>query len=177
MSQAEGRLGAVIIFMPFEPALDRTGFACGRPELDKWLREYAGQQERAGSARTTFAVDEKEACIAGFFSLVTYQLEPSEAAGAMAGKRKYPIPAMLLARLAVDVDYQGRGIGRIVLFTALEYLVKTSHAIGFEIVVVDALDESAACFYLKHGFRRFADHGLKLFMTTQDLRATFINPR
>jgi len=177
VSQAEGRLGAVIIFMPFEPALDRTGFACGRPELDKWLREYAGQQERAGSARTTFAVDEKEACIAGFFSLVTYQLEPSEAAGAMAGKRKYPIPAMLLARLAVDVDYQGRGIGRIVLFTALEYLVKTSHAIGFEIVVVDALDESAACFYLKHGFRRFADHGLKLFMTTQDLRATFINPR
>jgi hypothetical protein len=51
--------------------------------------------------------------------------------------------------------------------------VKTSHTIGFEIVVVDALDESAACFYLKHGFHRFADHSLKLFMTTKDLRATF----
>jgi len=161
--------------MPFERALDRTGFACGRPELDTWLRESAGQQERAGSARTTFAVDEKEARIAGYFSLVTYQLRPSEAPGPLAGKRRYPIPAVLIARLAVDKHYQGRGIGKIVLFTALEYLAKTSQAIGFEIVVVDALDDSAACFYLKHGFRRFAEHSLKLFMTTKDLRATFTN--
>lgn len=81
-----------------------------------------------------------------------------------------------IARLAVDVHYQGKGVGKIVLFTALEYLARTSQAIGFEIVAVDALDETAACFYLKHGFRRFADHSLKLFMTTKDLRATFTNP-
>ena len=80
-----------------------------------------------------------------------------------------------IARLAVDVHYQGKGVGNIVLFTALEYLARASQAIGFEVVVVDALDESAACFYLNLGFRRFADHNLKLFMTTKDLRATFTN--
>ena len=46
-------------------------------------------------------------------------------------------------------------------------------SIGFEMVVVHALHEDAACFYLKHGFQRFLDHDLSLFMTTKDLRATF----
>jgi len=45
-----------------------------------------------------------------------------------------------IARLAVDVHYQGKGVGKIVLFTVLEYLARASQAIGFEVVVVDALE-------------------------------------
>lgn len=163
----------MILFIPFERSLDRSQFDCGRPEMDQWFREAAGQQERSGAARTTLAVDEENAGIAGYFTLVAYRLEPAEAPADMGRKRRYPIPAVLIARLAVDVGYQGKGVGKIVLFTALERIAETSRALGFEIVVVDALDEDAACFYLKHGFRRFADHSLKLFITIKDLRRTF----
>ena len=48
-----------------------------------------------------------------------------------------------------------------------------ARTLGFEVVVVDAIHEDAACFYLKYGFRRFFDHELRLFMTAADLRATF----
>lgn len=82
------------------------------------------------------------------------------------------MPAVLLARLAVDRDYQGAGIGRLLLLDALRRFERASYDIGFEAVVVDALHEDAACFYLKYGFRRFLDHELTLFMTTRDLRAT-----
>jgi predicted N-acetyltransferase YhbS len=79
----------------------------------------------------------------------------------------------LLARLAVDRSYQGSGIGRLLLFDALARLERNSHDIGFELVVVDALHEDAACFYLTYGFRRVLDHELKLYMTTKALRARF----
>ena len=166
----------MILFIPFESSLDRSQFDCGRPEMDRWFREVAGQQERSGAARTTLAVDEKDACIAGYFTLVAYRLEPAEVLADMGRKRRYPVPAVLIARLAVDLRYQGKGVGKIILFTALERVAETSKALGFEMVVVDAIDEDAVCFYLKHGFRRFADHSLKLFMTIKDLRATFANP-
>jgi len=164
----------VIIFIPFEPTLDRSSFDCGKPELDRWFREAAGQQERNNSARTTLAVDEREARIAGFFTLVAFRIEIDSVPEAVAGHAsRYPMSAVLLARLAVDRRYQGDGLGKIVLLEALKRVAGASRDIGFEIVVVDALDEDAACFYLKHGFRRFTDHSLKLFMTTRNLRASF----
>ena len=123
----------MILFIPFERSLDRSRFDCGRPEMDRWFREVAGQQERSDAARTTLAVDERNACIAGYFTLVAYRLEPAEVPAGMGRKRRYPVPAVLIARLAVDVGYQGNGIGKIVLFTALERIAEASRTLGFEI--------------------------------------------
>lgn len=107
-----------------------------------------------------------------YYASPTYELS-SEVVGESWGRaRRYPMPAVLLARLAVDRDYQGAGIGRLLLLDALRRFERASYDIGFEAVVVDALHEDAACFYLKYGFRRFLDHELTLFMTTRDLRAT-----
>lgn len=164
----------MILFIPFTAALDRSSFDCGRPALDRWFRESAGQQERENSARTTLAVDESETRIAGFFTLVAYRIEVDNLTESLAGRSpRYPMSAVLLARMAVDRRYQGDGLGKIVLVEALRRAADVSREIGFEIVVVDAMDEDAACFYLKHGFRRFEDHSLKLFMATKDLRAAF----
>lgn len=163
----------MIIVMPFEAQLDRASFRCGKPSLDDWLHRYAHQQEKDNSARTTYLVDEREARIAGYFTLVTYRLEVEDLTPEVKRRPRYPMPAMLLARLAVDEHYQGKGLGRILLYEALKRLARGSEDIGFEVVVVDALDEDAACFYLRFGFRRFADHDLRLFMMTKDLRATF----
>jgi len=164
----------MIIVVEFSRELVKhSPFDSGEPSLDDWLRAQAGQQDRRNGVRTFLAADEAEVRIAGYYSTVTYELTPEDAGETFGRVPRYPVPAILLARLAVDSDYQGSGVGRLLLFDALARLERTSHDIGFELVVVDALHEQAARFYLKYGFRRFADHELKLYLTTKDLRATF----
>lgn len=148
-------------------------FSSGEESLDEWLKVQAGQQDRRHGVRTFLGADEEEVRVAGYYSTVTYELTTEDAGETFGRIPQYPVPAILLARLAVDRDYQGSGVGKLLLFDALARLERTSHDIGFELVVVDALHEAAACFYLKHGFRRFIDHELKLYLTTKDLRTTF----
>ncbi|MFC4616821.1 GNAT family N-acetyltransferase [Cellulomonas algicola] len=168
----------MLISRPFDPAaLKLHPFSCGEDELDEWLIKYAGQSERKDNVRTTLLLDERMGRIAGYYSMRTFELAAADAIAATGRSRRYPVPAMLIARLAVDRDYQGRGTGRLLLFDALQKLAAAADDIGFEMVVVHALHEDAACFYLKHGFQRFLDQELSLFMTTKDLRATFAASR
>lgn len=168
----------MLISRAFDPAaLKLHPFRCGEDLLDEWLTKYAGQSERKDNVRTTLLLDEQQGRIAGYYSMRTFELAAADAVAATGRSRRYPVPAMLIARLAVDRDYQGRGTGRLLLFDALQKLAAAADDIGFEMVVVHALHEDAACFYLKHGFQRFLDQELSLFITTRDLRATFAASR
>lgn len=112
--------------------------------------------------------------MAGYYATTTYRIDLDEAARAFgAGRRKYPVPGVLLARLAVDQRFSGRGVGRQLLVHALEGFASASEVLGFEVVVVHAVDAEAVTFYGRYGFSRFAAHPLHLFMTTKALRATF----
>jgi len=88
------------------------------------------------------------------------------------GKRRYPIPAVLLARLAVDSSLQGCGLGSRLLLHALGEIAEAARHVGFEVVVVDAIDPDAVTFYAQRGFTQFEDHELRLFMPVKDLLAT-----
>ncbi|MCL2424247.1 MAG: GNAT family N-acetyltransferase [Micrococcales bacterium] len=165
----------MIVFGPFTKDLDRSTFTCGKEELDRWLRYYAGQQERDNTARTIFGMDERQVRIASFYTLVATRLDVAEVEGTALGSR-YPVSAVLLARLAVDVDYQGEGLGRVTLYNALANVVDLSEGLGFEAVVVDAIDDEAVRFYQRYGFRQLSDDGRRLFLTTKDLRKTFTRP-
>ncbi len=167
----------MLIFRQFDHLMvQHSNFDSGEPVLDDWLKHYAGQNEKRDATRTFLMLDEKEVRIAGYATTVTHRLDAHDATAALGKKRRYPLPAVLVARLAVDKQYQGRGVGRLLLFNTLTRLSRASRDVGFELVVVDALHETAACFYLKHGFQRFANHPLRLHMTTKALRATFADP-
>ncbi|RXR27932.1 N-acetyltransferase [Oerskovia turbata] len=167
----------MLISRPFDKLIvQHSEFDCGEPVLDDWLKNYASQNEKRDATRTFLLLDEKESCVAGYATTVTHRLDPHEASAALGRVRRYPLPAVLVARLAVDRRYQGSGVGRLLLIDTLQRLERASHDIGFELVVVDALHEDAACFYLKHGFQRFQSHPLRLFMATRTLRATFADP-
>lgn len=167
----------MLILRSFDKLMvQHSDFDCGELVLDDWLKHYAGQNEKRDATRTFLLLDEKEVQIAGYATTVAHRLEAHEASAALGRKRRYPVPAVLIARLAVDRRYQGNGVGRLLLFDTLQRLARASQDVGFELVIVDALHETAACFYLKHGFQRFANHPLRLHMTTKALRATFADP-
>lgn len=159
----------------FDRKFDRSSFSCGKPDLDDWLKTKAGQQERANNTRTFLAVDGLK--VIGYYATTTYRLGLDEAAEMYGvGKRVYPIPAVLLARLAVDAGFQGRRVGLKLLFHALSEIAEASRHVGFEVVVVDAIDRDAVTFYAKRGFIQFQDHELRLFMPVKNLLATFASP-
>jgi predicted N-acetyltransferase YhbS len=156
----------------FSKGYDRTGFDCGNDEMNVWLRTRAGQQERSNNTRTFLAISEGR--IIGYYASLAYQLGPDEVSTALGiGNRQYPMPVILLARLAVAAEVQGNNIGRRLLLHFLQDMVEVSHRLGFEAVVVHALDWQAATFYAKCGFRPFCDKPLELFIPTKDLRRSF----
>jgi predicted N-acetyltransferase YhbS len=155
----------------FHRSFDRTSFSCGKPDLDNWLKMQASQQERTSNTRTFLAVEDSK--VIGYYATTAYRLGLDEVAEMYgAGKRAYPIPAVLLARLAVDASFQGQGIGSELLFHALSQIAEASRHVGFEVVVVHAIDKDAVTFYAQRGFMQFQDHELHLFMPVKNLLAT-----
>jgi GNAT superfamily N-acetyltransferase len=111
--------------------------------------------------------------VIGYYATTAYRLGLDEAAEMYGvGKRAYPIPAVLLARLAIDSGSQGRGVGSKLLVHALIQIAEASRHVGFEVVVVHAIGPEAVTFYAQRGFTQFQDHDLHLFMPVRNLLAT-----
>jgi Predicted acetyltransferase len=83
---------------------------------------------------------------------------------------RYPIPTILIARLAVDHRYQRQRLGSRLLGEALRLAVKASDAAAARVVVVDAIDDRAAAFYRRWGFIDTPDNPLRLFRRISDVR-------
>lgn len=175
MAQEQHSQPIAVDIVAYEKALVRRAknFRCGHPDLDQWLRQHAGQQQRRDNTRTFLAVPRGTQQVVGYYATTTYRIEPNEVSVELgAGHHAYPVPAVLLARLAVDQHWQGCGVGRSLLVDALMRIAEASRSVGFEVVVVDAIDADAVTFYARYGFTQFADHPQRLFLTTKQLVAT-----
>ena len=159
---------------------DRKAFDCGVSALNAFLQTQARQDaERHFSVSYVLA---EGAQILGYFSLSTYALELGELSLEM--QQRLPkhalVPAMLLGRLAVDRSQQGKGLGLVLLTSALKKVASVALEAGVHLLVVDALDDGAASFYQKFGFVPLPEQPLKLFlpMTTilKSLAQTVRNP-
>lgn len=157
----------------FDPDLhDAADFDCGNDLLNRWLTRYAGQSDRSDAART-FVIADPHGAVLGYYALVAGQLHH---AGATPPVRKgqsphFPIPIALLARLAVDVKHQGWGLGAALLRDALARVQVASAEVAVRAVVVHAIDEQAAAFYQRFGFRSLAPTPRTLMVTLSELRA------
>jgi len=175
MADGDVRRAVRVEVRPFDGSLVKkaASFSCGQPDLDEWLRHHAGQQERRNNTRTFLGVLPGSDQVIGYYATTTYRIEPDDTSVEYgAGHHRYPIPAVLLARLAVDHHWQGAGIGRQLLVDALVRMAEASRSVGFELVVVDAIDDTAVTFYARYGFSQFEGHPRKLFLPTKHLLAT-----
>ena len=130
-----------------------AGFDCGKPSLNDWLQRHAMQAQGSGSARTFVVIDGTS--VLGYYSLVVGQVEPIQATERIRkGMGQYPIPTMLLARLAVSTAAQGQGIGigMGLLQDAIRRTLNVAEQAGRGALLTHPIDDEAARFYQRFGF-------------------------
>jgi GNAT superfamily N-acetyltransferase len=154
-----------------EKTHQRAEFRCGRAPLDDFLRMQASQYDKRNLGRTYVAVRPGEKRVYGYYTLasgaVSFRNLPDEAARKLP---QHPVPAILLARLAVDGSTQGQGLGFALLIDALKRCMEMAEVLGVHAVEVDAIDQQAEMFYRKHGFIPLLDNPLHLYLPIATIR-------
>jgi GNAT superfamily N-acetyltransferase len=158
---------------PLERKDVRDGFHCGVASLDTCLGEHAPGADAAGSAWTYVVIDKEQDRVVGYYALTVASLEREEATGrASRGMPRHPIPAMLLARLAVDESVQGEGGGAMLLADAMQRALLVAQETGIRLLLFHAVDEVARSFYLHYGFEPSPSDPMNLQFLIKDIRAT-----
>lgn len=142
-------------------SLDR--FACGKAALDEWLKRHARSATSQGT-RTYVLVDATADAILGYFAIAPHLLERDSVPTQIGRGAPRQIPAILLAKLALDKESHGTGLGRALLVRALEKIVHSAKQAGGKLVVVDAIDDEAAQFYEHHDFVAVPGNAHRLVM-------------
>lgn len=151
--------------LPLTGSHERQGFDCGRQELNDWLRQVARQHQDKGLSKTFVAVRETEpARICGYYAMTLAELENRHLPDAWRKRLPRRIPGVRLGRLAVDRQYQGKGLGALLLVDALTRARRIHAEAGGIGLFVDALDEQAAAYYRRFGFGAAPDNPLLLFL-------------
>ena len=131
---------------PLERRDDRSRFQSGNAEIDDWFHRFAWQNHATGNARVFVAMQGPETL--GFYALATGAVERIRLPESLKPRRRPdPCPVLLLARLAVDLRAQGRGIGAALLTDALLRTYRLSNDVGFAaLLVYCAHDRARECY-------------------------------
>lgn len=144
-------------------------FDCGREALNRFLIRYALQSQQAGASQTYVALADQE--VVGYFTLTVGQVEYQDAPERLVkGLGHYPVPIMLLARLAVAVGWQGRGLGQGLLKDAMLRTLQAAEIAGIRAFAVHAKDDEARAFYEHFDFVPSPVDPCHLFRLMKDIR-------
>ncbi len=158
--------------VPLDRSHNRSGFDCGVPELNTFLKATARQHSQKGISRT-FVLTDGSSAILGFFSLTLSELHTEQLPSTHA--RKYPLhglPAVRLARLAISLKEQKKGYGELLLTEAIHRTALIAEQAGVIGLFVDAKGDAARKFYVRYGFITIPGHPLQLFLPIETIRST-----
>lgn len=155
----------LICVSPLVRPFDRESFNCGKPELNVFIRNHALNNQKLSIGRTWIAHEEKSTTILGFYTVCASAISATDLPRLLRKKLpRYPVPCVLLARLAVDLTSQGRGVGKLLLKDAIEKTLQIGDAIGAYALLVNAKDDEAKSFYEYYGFLSLPDQPYTLFL-------------
>jgi predicted N-acetyltransferase YhbS len=161
-----GLAGKILPPSPITPAHDLSAFRSGNEALDDWLRLRALKSE--GRSSRTYAVAHGRQVI-GYYCLSTGAEKRGNVPSKLSRNMPESVPLILLGRLAVDVNYQGKGIGGGMLKDALQRALQISQIGGSRAVIVHAIDQDATSFYVKYGFIEFPDGTKTMFLPIETI--------
>ena len=155
-----------------EPLLARHSlddFDCSKPALHDWLIRHSRPAQSSGSAKTFVVADAER--VAGFFSLTVGQVDTLEAPERIRkGMGQYPVLVVILARLGVSVQDQGRGISIGLLKDAIRRALMISDQAGIRALLTHPMDEEAARFFKRFGFESSPLRENQLLLLLKDAR-------
>lgn len=147
-------------------AHELSDFSCGHASLDEWLRRRALANQDTGASRT-YVLAEGERVI-GYYALAAGSVALLETPGRLRRNMPNPIPVMVLGRFALDLRWQGRGLGADMLRDAVLRTQQAANIGGMRALLVHAIDDRAAGFYLRWGFQPSPMAELTLFLPLHD---------
>jgi len=144
-------------------------FDSGEPVLDDWLRRRAAANQVSGASRTYVVCEGKR--VIAYYAVASGAISQGSVPGKFRRNMPDPIPVVVLARLAVDRSYQGRGLGRGLFQDAARRVAHAADTIGIRGIVVHAISEEARKFYIALGFDPCRADAMTLVVTLRDIRA------
>jgi GNAT superfamily N-acetyltransferase len=145
-------------------------FDCGQGALNQFLQRFALVNQKSNSAQTYESCN--SGAVVGFYSLTVGSVEPSIAAARVTkGIAQHPVPVMILARLAVDLQHQGAGLAKAMLKDALLRTAQAADIAGIRALLVHAKDKTARQWYLNREFEPSPFDPFHLFLLMKDIKA------
>jgi GNAT superfamily N-acetyltransferase len=149
---------------------DASSFDCGHSALNTFIQLHALPGQRANISQTYVAVVGTR--IVGYHTLVVGDVAYADAPGRLVkGLPRHPVPVLLLARLAVDQTWKGKGLGAALVADAMRRTLRVADIAGVRALLVHAKDQQAQSFYTHLGFEPFPGEPLTLYRLLKDLRA------
>jgi GNAT superfamily N-acetyltransferase len=161
--------GISLLIEPLTRDHDRKSFDCGDETVTRFLREKAMQDQELELSRSMVLVDSSGSKrIIGFHTLLMTHVMQAEIPNDRP-KIKRGIPVILLGQLGVDVEYQGRGLGEILLMDVQARVDEISRKIGIRALMLDARSEELAAWYERYDFVRFP-RSMRMFKSIEAIR-------
>jgi GNAT superfamily N-acetyltransferase len=156
---------------PLTPAHRLDEFSCGKPSLNRWLKTRALSNQEKGF--TAVIVVHEANRVVGYYGLAPTAIVPSRLPRSIrTGQPPDPVPCLLLAQLATDQGWIGKGIGSGLLKHALQRCVAAASLVGGRALIVNSVDVEAAEFWRRRGFFPSKDDPLILFRSIADIAAS-----
>lgn len=147
-----------------------AGFDSGNVDLDRWLRDHALHAGAMNTGRT-FVWHSGDGVVVAYFTLAAHLVARESLTKRIGRGSPNVIPAILLARLALDRSLQGQGLGAELLWDALSRALAANRQVAARLVVVDAIDERAASFYEHFGFEPIPGNPTRLVQKVSSIEA------
>jgi GNAT superfamily N-acetyltransferase len=153
---------------PLAPHHELDAFDSGVAALDDWLRRRGQQNEAEGGSRTFVVCSERQ--VVGYYSLAAGSVMRNAATSKVRRNMPYPAPVVLLGRLAIHREWQGKGLGADLLHDVVLRTLAAAESIGVRAMLVHAISKDAKAFYERHGFRASPIEPMTLMITIDEAK-------
>jgi hypothetical protein len=151
---------------------DVSAFDCGKESLDEFLKLHALSRQKARLSRT-YVVTDGSLKVVAYYTLAHISVARDEAPKKIGRGMPDSIPALLLARLAIDTEHQGKRLGISLLTDSIRrtWVVMEASAAPVRLFVVDAKDDQARSFYERQEMLSSPVNPMRLFLSYKEIQS------